>query len=624
MESPDKPANRVCGDPTRSSLRQKGLQPQLTGLEPPTRQRRKPIGLDQRGRAATPVDFILGRVNTDISAPNSQATPRRQQAAVSPDSEFDVLAEGAIGLAAFGKPVEDIGEGARSSTPIADFESALIDEWGDRTVTGAEAEFLARLSLGQTSDGFSGLSAIDGGQDGRAVDELRFPQEERLNREVTRQAGNEGNQHWFHFAGTESSLSSNVHSRGRTSSTSSRGYTSTGSHSSQLSNRRSRSPSSSSASSDDSMARQQFEKPPIFRGLEGDDPNEWVERYEEAAAINNWDNAAKAANMIRSLEGPARKWYLNIARPDHWDDDVQQVQGGPDVVTPGVKSIFFQYFQPEDFGRDLEERLRRRVQGPNEPILHYYFAILDMCRMLDPNMADDDKVRHLMRGVAPRLMRDLYPRNVTTSAQFLNYARAHSHAEKLAREKESGSGSAATAVAPWTGAPDWALAAYGWPQAHPETLGSGHYPIPAGSAWPHQPFPPTTIPVHGHPPAPMGQPVIPHHPGMHRADPERGPGPAAAAGGAPVCFVKREAAAENSEVLTWLKDLQARLLKLEAGGRLKKGPAKKGGPFEGTCYGCGEKGQDVSTRKRQELRTLTETQDPLRERGAQMERQSCC
>jgi len=421
VDSSDKQANRVCGDPTRSSLRQQGIQPELTGVEPATRQRRKPPGLNLSERAATPVDFILGRV-TDISSPNLSSTQQRQQAPVSPNYEFGVLAEGAVGLATFDNPFEVVGEGARASTPIADDDPALIDEWGGRTVTGAEAEFLARLSLGQTSDGFSGLSAIDGGQDGRAVDELRFPQEERLNREVTRQAGNEGNQHWFHFVGTESSLSSSVHSRGRTSSTSSRGYTSTGSHSSQLSNRRSRSPLSSSASSDDSMARQQFEKPPIFRGVEGDDPNEWVERYEEAAAINNWDNAAMAANMIRSLEGPARKWYLNIARPDHWDDDVQQVQGGPDVVTPGVKSIFFQYFQREDFGRDLEERLRRRVQGPNEPILHYYFSIVDMCRMLDPNMADDDKVRHLMRGVAPRVMRDLYPRNVTTSAQFL---RAH-------------------------------------------------------------------------------------------------------------------------------------------------------------------------------------------------------
>jgi hypothetical protein len=181
VDSSDKPANHVCGDPTRSSLRQKGLQPQLTGVQPPTRQRRNPLGLDQRGRAATPVDFILGRVNTDISAPKSQSTPRRQQAPVSPDNEFGVLAEGAIGLAAFGKPVEDIGEGARSSTPIADFESALKDEWGGRTVTGAEAEILARLSLGQTSDGFSGLSAIDGGQDRRAVDELKLVDRERTN-----------------------------------------------------------------------------------------------------------------------------------------------------------------------------------------------------------------------------------------------------------------------------------------------------------------------------------------------------------------------------------------------------------------------------------------------------------
>ena len=89
--------------------------------------------------------------------------------------------------------------------------------------------------------------------------------------------------------------------------------------------------------------------------------------------------------------------------------------------------------------------------------------------MLDGNMADDGKVRHLMRGVELRLMRDLYPRNVTTSAQFLEYARAHSHAEKLAREKESGSGAVVMAGAPWTGAPV-GPGAYGWPHPHPKTV----------------------------------------------------------------------------------------------------------------------------------------------------------
>lgn len=74
---------------------------------------------------------------------------------------------------------------------------------------------------------------------------------------------------------------------------------------------------------------------------------------------------------------------------------------------------------------------------------------------------------------------------------------------------------------------------------------------------------------------------MPHHRGMPRADLERGPAPPGAVGGAHNCFVRRESAAENSEVLTWLKDLQARLRKLEAGGRLKKSLAKKGDRLKG-------------------------------------------
>ena len=192
-------------------------------------------------------------MTTDISAPNLSSTQQRQQAPVSPNNEFGVVAEG-----------------ARASTPFADFGSAPIDEWGGQTVTRAEADFLERLSANQSGDVFSEWSGNDGGRNGQAVDELRFQQS-----------------------------TGSTHSRSRSRSTSS--------HSSQLINSRSVSRSSSSEASDDGMARPHFEKPPVFRGLEGDDPIEWVERYEEAATINNWNDAARAANMIRSLEGPARK-----------------------------------------------------------------------------------------------------------------------------------------------------------------------------------------------------------------------------------------------------------------------------------------------------------------------------
>jgi hypothetical protein len=213
---------------------------------------------------------------------------------------------------------EVVGEGARASTPIADDDSALIDEWGGRTVTGAEAQFLARLSLVRTDDGLSGLSAIDGGEDGQAVDGLRLPQEGFLDRIVVRQVDDEK------LDNQDSPNSSDHESRSSISSQSPNRTRSTGGHSSRSSNSRRRCLSSSSASSNDSMARPHFEKPPTFRGLEGDDPIEWVERYEEAAAINNWNDAAKAANMIRSLEGPARKWYLNITRPLHSHTSVRR------------------------------------------------------------------------------------------------------------------------------------------------------------------------------------------------------------------------------------------------------------------------------------------------------------
>jgi hypothetical protein len=158
--------------------------------------------------------------------------------------------------------------------------------------------------LGRTSDDFSGLSGVGDGRDEQAFEEARFQLQGLLNGDETHQVDTEesNNQNRSSLSEHELNSSSSTHSRTKTRSTSSHSL----------------SRSSSSASSDDSMAQQHFEKPLLFRGLDGDDPNKWVERYEEAVAINNWNDAAKVASMIRSLEGPARKWYVNVNRPDHW------------------------------------------------------------------------------------------------------------------------------------------------------------------------------------------------------------------------------------------------------------------------------------------------------------------
>ena len=190
-----------------------------------------------------------------------------------------------------------------------------------------------------------------------------------------------------------------------------------------------------SVSSGDSMGVQQYVKPPVFRGFEGEDPDEWVEQFELAARANDWDEAAMIAHVSRYLEGTARQWWRVVKAPSHWEDVVQRGPDG-DFIVPGWKSTFVKYFRPEDFRMKLEERLRKRVQAPGEAVINYYVDVLHLCNKLDRQMPESQKVRHLWRGVTPSLIRALALEKIVTCEEFLFKARAHSRAERWARERE--------------------------------------------------------------------------------------------------------------------------------------------------------------------------------------------
>jgi Retrotransposon gag protein len=180
------------------------------------------------------------------------------------------------------------------------------------------------------------------------------------------------------------------------------------------------------------MGLQQYLKPPVFRGFEGEDPDEWIEQFEVAARANEWD---EVAHVSRYLEGTARQWWRVVKAPSHWEDVVQRGPDG-DFIVPGWKSTFVKYFRPEDFRMKLEERLRERVQAPGEAVINYYVDVLHLCDKLDRQMPESQKVRHLRRGVTPSLIRALALEKIVNCQQFLFKARARSRAERWARERE--------------------------------------------------------------------------------------------------------------------------------------------------------------------------------------------
>ena len=48
-----------------------------------------------------------------------------------------------------------------------------------------------------------------------------------------------------------------------------------------------------------------------------------------------------------------------------------------------------------------------RIQAEDEDLLAFYFGVLDLCKKVDPDMPEVNKVDHLLRGVKRSLAKEL-------------------------------------------------------------------------------------------------------------------------------------------------------------------------------------------------------------------------
>ena len=74
----------------------------------------------------------------------------------------------------------------------------------------------------------------------------------------------------------------------------------------------------------------------------------------------------------------------------------------------------------------------KRTQGLEEPLLSYYFDILETCQNIDPTMPEERKVGHLLNGLKPTLAEKIIPYEVTTCKEFLERAKLLVRATKFA------------------------------------------------------------------------------------------------------------------------------------------------------------------------------------------------
>ncbi|GFX48950.1 CCHC-type domain-containing protein [Trichonephila clavipes] len=153
---------------------------------------------------------------------------------------------------------------------------------------------------------------------------------------------------------------------------------------------------------------QQWRNPSTFRGAPGEDPLKWLKEYDRVANFNKWDDMMCLANVYFFLDGTTRQWYVNNEDAlDSWE-----------AFKNGLSGLFG---DRQKYTRRAEEQLKCRAQRSGESTQSYIQGVLGLCQEVNPLMKEDEKVSHLMKGVAEDIYQALLTREINDTASFIKW-----------------------------------------------------------------------------------------------------------------------------------------------------------------------------------------------------------
>ncbi|UYV65614.1 hypothetical protein LAZ67_3004865, partial [Cordylochernes scorpioides] len=150
--------------------------------------------------------------------------------------------------------------------------------------------------------------------------------------------------------------------------------------------------------------------PSMFSGEGVEDPRSWLKGYERVAKHNQWDETLCLANVYFYLTGTALKWYEN---------NEESIQTWTEFMSK-LENVFG---KNESSRLRAEKILKSRAQLKGESTEYYIQDVLRLCKEVDPQMNEEDKISHLMKGIAEELYQALLPRDVHNTEQFVTECR---------------------------------------------------------------------------------------------------------------------------------------------------------------------------------------------------------
>lgn len=147
-------------------------------------------------------------------------------------------------------------------------------------------------------------------------------------------------------------------------------------------------------------------EPPLFSGIGDADVDDWIDAYDRASRYNHWSDVTKLTTAVFYLSDVAKLWYLNHEQEfDSWA-----------TFATRLKEVFG---RPTMRQIVAERKLSSRAQQPTETFTSYIEDVLDLCRRVDINMTEPEKVRHLLKGIAEDVFQVILVSNPTTVSKIV-------------------------------------------------------------------------------------------------------------------------------------------------------------------------------------------------------------
>lgn len=156
---------------------------------------------------------------------------------------------------------------------------------------------------------------------------------------------------------------------------------------------------------------QHYREPRPFSAKPGEDFDEWLTHYERVSQCNNWNPASQLRHVVFYLTDTALVWYENHADTlTTWSSLIEEMK---------------KCFSDSDTKKKrAETALAQRAQVIGETCTTYIEEVLKLCKTIDSRMPEEDKVGHLLKGIAEDVYNFLIGKdNLNTVSDVIRHCR---------------------------------------------------------------------------------------------------------------------------------------------------------------------------------------------------------